>query len=138
MIGANIQNYIGRSQWQNADNVDFCGTMDDFYLFDVALTAAEIAEIQSETSELKKISAQQDVSIYPNPANRYEKIHIDAPFVSKENTFKLEIVNLQGQKVQTITLSGSPAVTTIKQSGIYLIQITAKDYKILAGKLTVK
>ncbi|MBR5535326.1 MAG: BNR-4 repeat-containing protein [Clostridia bacterium] len=46
------RNYIGRTQWWNTsvgdDNMDFCGTIDDFTLFDVALTEQEIAEISNK------------------------------------------------------------------------------------------
>ena len=40
------RNYIGRTQWWDsgvaADNQDFCGTIDDFRLYDTALTREEI------------------------------------------------------------------------------------------------
>jgi len=46
-IAPTTQNYIGRSQWQNSDNMDYAGTMDDFYFFNIALTPAEILALQS-------------------------------------------------------------------------------------------
>ena len=40
------RNYIGRTQWWDTDvsgdNLDFCGTIDDFMLFDTALSVEEI------------------------------------------------------------------------------------------------
>ncbi len=47
---ADSRNYIGRTQWWDgayaADNVDFKGTIDDFRLYNTALTREEICELQ--------------------------------------------------------------------------------------------
>ena len=49
-LAADTRNYIGRTQWWDtnvaADNIDFCGTMDQFRLYDIALTRREICELQ--------------------------------------------------------------------------------------------
>ncbi|MCR4613849.1 MAG: BNR-4 repeat-containing protein [Bacteroidaceae bacterium] len=49
-IAADTRNYIGRTQWWDTnvanDNADFCGMMDQFRLYDIALTRREICEVQ--------------------------------------------------------------------------------------------
>lgn len=46
-----IRNYIGRTQWWSvasaaASNVDFCGTIDDFQMYNTALSRSEICRLQ--------------------------------------------------------------------------------------------
>ena len=49
-IAPDTRNYIGRTQWWDAsvkaDNQDFCGTISDLRLYDVALTQQEICTLQ--------------------------------------------------------------------------------------------
>ena len=49
-IAADARNYIGRTQWWDgaykADNHDFCGTISDLRLYDIALTQQEICALQ--------------------------------------------------------------------------------------------
>ena len=48
-------NLIGRTQWASsipADNNDFIGTLDNFFLYDIALTADEIWNVQVNASTL--------------------------------------------------------------------------------------
>ena len=51
LFGQSARNYIGRTQWWDStsggDNLDFCGTIDDFYMFDIALTEGEIAKLMA-------------------------------------------------------------------------------------------
>jgi hypothetical protein len=55
-IGPDSRNYIGRAQWwdtsEAANNVDFKGTIDDFFLFDIALTPAEILQLQTSIDNI--------------------------------------------------------------------------------------
>lgn len=56
LLGENSRNYIGRTQWwdnstEGSKNADFCGTIDDFYMFNTALTAEEITELYTYEPE---------------------------------------------------------------------------------------
>ncbi len=57
-IAADTRNYIGRTQWWDssyaADNQDFCGTISDLRLYDVALTQKEICSLQDIPYEEKE------------------------------------------------------------------------------------
>jgi hypothetical protein len=56
-----IRNYIGRTQWWNSnyasDNVDFKGTIDDFKLYNTALTRKEICDLQGIEYKEKEYSS---------------------------------------------------------------------------------
>ena len=49
-VAADTRNYIGRTQWWDTNsknsNQDFCGTISDLQLYDVALTRQEICQLQ--------------------------------------------------------------------------------------------
>ena len=57
-VATDTRNYIGRTQWwdsnYSADNVDFDGTIDNFRLYNTALTQKEICEIQGIEFEEKE------------------------------------------------------------------------------------
>ncbi len=46
--GTDVRNYIARTQWwdSNSDNSDYIGTIDNFRLYNIALTQAELAALQ--------------------------------------------------------------------------------------------
>ena len=58
-IAADARNYIGRTQWWDGsyanDNQDFCGTISDLRLYDVALTQKEICELQGIPFEQEEL-----------------------------------------------------------------------------------
>lgn len=58
-LAADTRNYIGRTQWWDgsyaADNVDFQGTINDFRLYDVALTRKEICQLQGIEYEEREL-----------------------------------------------------------------------------------
>ncbi len=58
-VAADTRNYIGRTQWWDgsyaADNQDFCGTISQLRLYDVALSQREICELQSLPYEQKEL-----------------------------------------------------------------------------------
>jgi hypothetical protein len=61
-VAADARNYIGRTQWwdtsYSADNVDFDGTIDNFRLYNTALTQEEICEIQGVKYEEKEYATE--------------------------------------------------------------------------------
>jgi hypothetical protein len=61
IVGNDTRNYIGRTQWWQTssanDNLDYCGTMDDFYVFSMALTADEMESVLEGTlTGIKQVS----------------------------------------------------------------------------------
>lgn len=74
LIGNDTRNYIGRTQWwqgsESGNNLDYCGTMDDFHVFSLALTAEEIENVfngvLTDISELRNDSVKEwkDSAVY--------------------------------------------------------------------------
>lgn len=64
--GEDSRNYIGRTQWwdNNSDNGDVCGTIDNFRLYNIALTAEELSEIASDINNMVTTITPADTKIY--------------------------------------------------------------------------
>ena len=64
--GEDSRNYIGRTQWwdNNSDNGDVCGTIDNFRLYNIALTAEELSEIASNINNMVTTITPADTKIY--------------------------------------------------------------------------
>ncbi|MDD5185256.1 MAG: BNR-4 repeat-containing protein [Paludibacter sp.] len=140
-IGADTRNYIGRTQWWDSSvassNIDFNGTIDDFFLYDIALTPAEIAQVQSNQNTGLNTLEQTAFSIYPNPAGKNTGFTINSGIATSELIHsKLEIINSLGQKVQeTYPTTSSILVNGLISSGIYLVRLTLSTNKIYTAKL---
>lgn len=142
LIGADTRNYIGRTQWWDTNvawsNVDFCGTMDDFYMFDIALTKNEIIQLQqSGNTTLKTFTHDSPLIMYPNPANPGEPIYIKDRNDQAENSL-IEISNMQGMVIASKSAGSLPASFSIGQSGIYLVKVSNAFCGIKTFKLIVK
>jgi hypothetical protein len=142
-IGANTRNYIGRTQWWDtsvaSSNIDFNGTMDDVYLYDIALTASEIIEVQSDATGIGMLK-KNGLSIYPNPVMRNEDIQINYdPNPTEMQDLKIEIISMFGETIKVIRPATSPfQITGLSQSGIYLIRVISGANCLYTGKLLVK
>ncbi len=142
-IGANTRNYIGRAQWwdtsESANNIDFKGTIDDFYLFDIALTADEITQIQTKNVSLE-INKLPALTLYPNPVNRNEKIELNYGFTPEgTNGLKVEVINMLGKTLQTILSNQTPVTLDgFTQSGLYIVRVTDGNKNVMTGKILVK
>lgn len=64
LSGACTRNYIGRTQWWDssvaADNADFCGSIDDFSIYNTTLTEKEILKLQDIPFEEKEYKTSFD------------------------------------------------------------------------------
>ncbi len=143
-IGTNTRNYIGRTQWWDTSsasgNIDFNGTIDDFFLYDIVLTASEIVQVQSNTDTGINPTKENSFSLYPNPVSRNTGIQIKVDQTTADmQDLKVEVIDARGEVIDVVypkttlfTLHG------LVQSGIYLIRITSNANKVLIGKLIVK
>ncbi len=142
-IGANTRNYIGRTQWWDtsvaATNIDYVGTLDDIYLFDIALTAAEIVQVQNNTGTGTTAVEFSAATLYPNPVKAGEELSIKMN--AKINTDKpcyVEVLNLLGQTVQKFQSASFPlnfSVTNTK--GIYFVRALSGTQPIFNEKVVV-
>lgn len=143
-IAANTRNYIGRTQWWDtsvaSSNIDFNGTFDDFYLYDIALTAGEIAQVQTDLNTGYRELETNSTLIYPNPVKRNIEFTVNCNLTSVEKKdLKIEITNIMGDQIQEIHPSKSPYnITGINQCGIYLVRIIDRTKCLYTFKLLVK
>jgi len=143
-IGANTRNYIGRTQWWDtssaASNIDFCGTLDDVCLYDIALTAAEIAQVQSNVGTGISTAAPSTYSMYPNPVKQNTATQIDYDFTTSQlQSLKVEVINSLGEVVQQSQPTATPVkIAGLSQSGMYLVRVMAGNELLSVSKLMVK
>jgi hypothetical protein len=143
-IGTNNRNYIGRTQWWDSSvassNVDLVGTIDDFMVYDIVLTAAEIAQIQASTTTDVQNPTYHPLSVNPNPVakNSPIQIHCDLAAENRED-LKVELFNPTGQLVYSSFYHASditlPAATT---SGLYFARLTTTSNNVYTTKIIVR
>lgn len=127
-IGSDNRNYIGRTQWWDSSvasgNVDFCGTIDDFMVYDIALTAAEISQLQNQsTTALNENESQKNI-LFPNPVAKNSTLHIGADY---ENGYTFSLLTAQGKPVFNQTSNTATISLKGLQSGLYIVNLTKCD-----------
>jgi hypothetical protein len=126
---ASNRNYIGRTQWwsdsgQASSNTDFCGKMDDFYLFDIALAQPEIAQIQGFATGLFEIKNNKSLQIYPNPIHAGETLNFSLPEYANQNAV-LQIFAVDGSMLfsQNLFLKNTLSLPIDFPHGFYFLKI---------------
>lgn len=143
-IAADKRNYIGRTQWWDssvaANNIDFCGTIDDFMVFDIALTLNEINELfNPSTSGLSSLLAKP-MQLFPNPVKCDSEVRIQLDIEPAQlRKSSVEIVNLCGQLISKISSPESSFVVSgLSEKGIYIVRLlTDKNYEYTAKLLVI-
>ena len=130
-IAADTRNYIGRTQWWDSNvassNVDYCGTMDDFYLFDVALNNAEIRDIQYRENDITSLDTNNltDNKFYlqNNIVNKGEEVIL---VVRDEVSYQTEIFDTNGALIRRVASSAKMlSLGSFSQPGIFFITVAA-------------
>ncbi|MDD3078502.1 MAG: BNR-4 repeat-containing protein [Paludibacter sp.] len=128
-IGSNSRNYIGRTQWWDtsvaSDNIDFNGTIDDFYVYDIALTNEEIIQIQND-NETGLISIGKQQAFFPNPVGVNSKIKI----TSSLSFSKYELTDISGRIIYSNNLTGN-IIPAIHQKGLYILRLFPEHTNLL-------
>ncbi|NDW17343.1 T9SS C-terminal target domain-containing protein [Dysgonomonas sp. 216] len=139
-VAATKRNYIGRTQWWDSgvagDNIDYCGTIDDFKLYNIALTEEEINK--SEVAITPDI-VSSSFSLYPNPVKVNGSVEINCNLNEvQKNNLQVELVNALGEVVRSIKPSTYPVVIdNLTQKGVYLVKITDGIQNVITNKLVV-
>jgi hypothetical protein len=137
LIGADNRNYIGRTQWWDssvaASNVDLVGTIDDFMLYNIALTAAEIKQVQDNTTALKNPNSRM-FSICPNPVTKGSAINI----LGEKTDWVAELYDSTGALVRSEKMDGQQLLAPSK-TGIYLLRLISNsgEHQVWSSKLVV-
>ena len=97
------------------------GFMDDFRLFNVALSEEEISELYAYApTGIGDVSAKEYLSVYPNPASDF--IHIE----TENKVIEASIYNLAGQKVISSFNETKIDVSSLT-GGLYFLEVETSN-----------
>ncbi len=143
-VASDLRNYIGRTQWWDssvaADNADFCGQIDDFYIFDIALNPDEIAKLYEKVTSVESISTEgQDVKAWRLSQNVCEPGAALNIYSTNTSKIHLEIFNSNGQLIRHIpNLTSGSYFNAPMEKGMYFVHITPSPDKKQTEKLIIK
>jgi len=126
-IAPDTRNYIGRAQWwdtsEAANNIDFRGTIDDFMVFDTALTLTEMDEMLKNITSAET-TLKPSISFYPNPAKRGSTLNISTNTPIDE----IELINIPGQSIARYNnIQSQFTLPPSQKAGIYFLRILSQD-----------
>ena len=128
-----ILNYIGRSQTDPLLN----GYIDDFRIYNYALSASEITQIPGVIDGIKDINYHDNnLSVWPVPVN--DKLH--ASYSRINNVLStLSIYNADGSLVSINNINSNTAEIDVSgiPSGVYLLKVTTSE-EFIMKKLIIK
>ena len=129
-------NYIGRSQ--TTTNPLLNGTIDDFRIYNYAMTATQVAQLPGLPSDVKKVDYKTDLSLYPQPAT--DVLHINNPAKSTTSLSTITVFTMDGRTVLNSVAANFDEkgldVSNIP-SGIYMLKWTNGD-ETLVKRFVVK
>ncbi len=116
---------FGRSTHTNTDGWAgyFLGKLDDIGIWNRALTQTEITSLNT-TLNTDNTFANNQISIYPNPAN--EQITIDCGNVISTSGWRYKIINTLGQEVLNGEINSQQnfvSLNTLNGTGVYFVKI---------------
>ncbi len=118
-------NYIGRSQFSDPL---FNGFIDDFRIYNYALSASEIEKISSLTSGIDNTYTENEryLSLFPVPAN--ERLNISYSSNDSNLETKISVVDISGKVVISEQLDLVDSIYSLDVSqlneGIYIFRLT--------------
>ncbi len=139
----NIETWIGASK--NGSSF-FKGELDEYRIYDYALTESEVKELKSITTHANMYDAQEyELTCYPSPFSSETTISYSLNESGKVN---LEILNINGQKVTTLVSNkeeqagayqvnwdGTGQADNIVPNGIYFYRLTMNNEVLGVGKI---
>lgn len=153
LVGSSMGNYVNTEALHKFNNVisigngtnadgtihslkAYTGLLDEFYIYNRALSATDIGFLMNNTAGVSLLSSQDfnsknlKASIYPNPAS-------DNFSIEMENEVKsVEVFSLQGQKV--LTSKNKNVDVSSLSKGMYLVRIEDVDNAVATKKLIVE
>lgn len=153
LVGSSMGNYVNTEALHKFNNVisigngtnadgtihslkAYTGLLDEFYIYNRALSATDIGFLMNNTAGVSLLSSQDfnsknlKASIYPNPASDNFSIEMDNEVKS------VEVFSLQGQKV--LTSKNKNVNVSGLSKGMYLVRIEDVDNAVATKKLIVE
>jgi len=127
-------NYIGRSQ---TTGPMFKGTIDDFRVYNYALSANEVAQISGVLSGVEDVDYKSGLSVWPMPAN--DVLQVNFSTENNNSLSTLSVYDTYGKQVMTKDVkntTGTELNVSNLASGIYMLKLTTGK-EILMKKLIV-
>jgi hypothetical protein len=116
----------------------FTGDIDDFGLWNRALTQSEITGLFNTTLGTEQNLANSQITVFPNPAK--EQITIDCGAIFNASGWSYKIVNTLGQEVLKGEINSQQNVVslnTLNGTGVYLVKIYDASNNLLNTKKIV-
>ena len=138
-LSADRRNYIGRTQWWDTsaanDNIDYCGTIDNFRMYNIALTQDEIKSLQELYTSVEDHKKDDVIEIESFIVTNEIKIILDERY--KSSTVQLSSLN--GQIVAKAESTSAKVTLPIDlNQGIYILNIINNGKNIAAKKIIVQ
>lgn len=114
-----VLNYIGRSQFSDPY---FNGIIDDFSIFNYALSATEVAQIAGVATRSPEVMSNDQFGVWPIPASDQLMVQL---FTENQHTSRLTLYDMQGREIMTHSLYNQITLPVAHlPEGMYLIKIT--------------
>lgn len=141
------RNYIGRTQWwdtsEAGNNNDYCGTIDNFQMFNVALTADEIKELIIATT-VETVENKMTGNVFGLDRlviGKGENITLYGD-VRSENLKNLQVslLDMSGRTVRRWMPSAFPVVLDglFVTEGTYLVCVSSAGDRLWSSKLVIR
>lgn len=124
-----VLNYIGRSQFSYPL---FNGKIDDFRVYNYALSANEVAQISGVLSPVEKVDHESGFSLWPVPAK--DVLHMTYSSENKNGMSTLSVFNIDGRLVvrkEAESICEKELDVSNLPSGIYMLQLTNKEESLM-------
>lgn len=123
---------IGRKDNAGVDPYYFDGEIDEFRYWNRAINLNDIERICDRSASIKDHSVEQNIVVYPNPAENIIHFSGDLNLIEKYC-----ITDLNGREILTSTKVSNVDISNVSK-GMYYINFTLKDGTIISEKLMVK
>lgn len=133
-----VLNYIGRSQFTYPL---FNGYIDDFRVYNYALSANEVAQLAGVTpsgvSDINCNSCEDGLSVMPVPAN--DVLHLSYTRTASNSLSTITVFDMNGKLLLSKDMKDSNADLSVSNlsSGMYILKLTNKD-ETLTKKIILK
>lgn len=124
-----VFNYIGRSQF--ATDPMFNGYVDDFRVYNYALSADEAAGLYSVVSSVDELNAPV-AKVYPNPATDIISIEVEGG-----SPGLVQVYDLDGRLLKTLSTGNESRITmdvSHLRAGVYVLKVDTSYTKLIVNR----
>lgn len=143
LLKADTRNYIGRTQWWDSsvknDNPDYRGTMDNFRIYGMALTAGEMqAVFDGDATPVEQTRTYAGFSLRSSVIRSGQQLELLCGAGTPAGC-AVELFSAGGVRLRRWTAGGFPASFTADvPAGLYLVRVTDGGRMLFTAKLLVQ